>query len=67
MMRAVMSTVPPGGKGTINRIGLAGYCCDSAGVAAHSAYACTKTISAHFRKPSEVVQKRMFRFMAISP
>src|SRR6266849_459252 len=29
-MRAVMSTVPPGGKVTMNRIGLAGYSCASA-------------------------------------
>src|SRR5216117_1308878 len=30
MMRAVMSRVPPGGKGTMNRIGLAGYSCAAA-------------------------------------
>src|SRR5439155_1839590 len=30
MMRAVMSRVPPGGNGTMNRTGLAGYSCASA-------------------------------------
>jgi len=42
--------VPPGGKGTMNRIGLAGYCWDNAGAAAHNAHACIRAIIAHFKK-----------------
>src|SRR6266480_5225944 len=58
MMRAVISRVPPGGKGTMNRIGLAGYCSDKAGAAAHNAYACTRAIIAHFKKGPMPVTER---------
>src|SRR5262249_7145272 len=49
-MRAVMSTVPPGGKVTMKRIGLTGYCWDNDGAGAHSAKAGISTIIARLRK-----------------